>query len=325
MQTSNRMPLENNTARLGWSVLDRAVVNIEAGLVRRGMDDLFTALHMARNRMCNEEWVEFARYTRENHELRNWLYQDPLTRRAYEKPRGYAGDAVMMDYVYGLHTYHDANAEASPLGREIHEYIRRSDAPSSVRYRREHIAQLIDEMAMRCPAPSVLAIAAGHLREAELSSALAGGRLSRFVALDADAQSLRDIELRYASLGVETVHASVRHLLARKVKLGTFDFVYAAGLYDYLSENTAQMLTARLFEMVTPGGQLLIPNFTPQLRDRGYMETFMDWSLIYRDKPAMARLLARISTAQIQDHDVYDDPSGSVVYLLVRKGAEGLQ
>src|SRR5260370_6392794 len=170
--------------------------------------------------------------------------------------------------------------------------------------------------------PSVLAVAAGHLREAELSSAVASGHLGRFVALDADAESLRNIDTHYARLGVETVHASVRHLLMRKIRLGTFDFVYAAGLYDYLGENTAKTLAARLFEMVNPGGKMLIPNFAPQLLDRAYMETFMDWTLIYRDEPAMVRLLAKVEPAQIQSYAVYEDPSSSVVYLLVKKRSQ---
>ena len=325
MQSSTAIALQNNATWLGLSMLDRAAADIGAGLVNQAMDDLFAGLRTTRDRMSGEDWAEFARYVRENHELRNWVYQDPFTRRAQEKPRGYAGDAVMMDYVYGIHGYHNASAEASPLGREIQEYIRRSQASSSVRYRRRHIAQLIDRMAIRRPSPSVLAVAAGHLREAELSSALASGRLGRFVALDADAESLRELDMHYASLGVETVHASVRHLLARKLELGTFDFVYAAGLYDYLCENTAQVLSARLFEMVSPGGHLLIPNFAPQVRDRGYMETFMDWSLIYRDKPTMVRLMERIDRAQVQSYDVYDDPSGSVVYLLLTKRDAMLQ
>ncbi len=67
---------------------------------------------------------------------------------------------------------------------------------------------------------------------------------------------------------------------------------------------------------------MLIPNFAPQLRDRGYMETFMDWTLIYRDQQDMVRLLAQIEPAQIQNYDVYDDPGGSVVYLLVKKRSQ---
>jgi hypothetical protein len=181
-----------------------------------------------------------------------------------------------------------AATQASPLGREIFRCVQRFPASQAVRYRREHIAHLIDKMAACGSEPSVLAVASGHLREAELSEALTSGRVGRFVAVDADATSLREVEANYARLGVETVHGSVRHILARKLRLGTFDFVYAAGLYDYLADNVAQALAARMFEMVKTGGMMLIPNFAPQVRDRGYLETFMDWNLIYRDEYEMA-------------------------------------
>jgi hypothetical protein len=52
------------------------------------------------------------------------------------------------------------------------------------------------------------------------------------------------------------------------------------------------------------------------------MEMLLDWTLIYRDEQAMLRLLAQIEPAQIQTDGVYDDPSGSVVYLLVKKGSQ---
>ena len=74
--------------------------------------------------------------------------------------------------------------------------------------------------------------------------------------------------------------------------------------------------------MGNPGGLILIPNFAPQLRARGYMETLMDWTLIYRDEQAMLRLLAQIEPAQIQTYGKYDYPSGSVAYLLVKKGSQ---
>ena len=74
-----------------------------------------------------------------------------------------------------------------------------------------------------------------------------------------------------------------------------------------------------MFEMVKPGGLMLIPNFAPQVRDRGYLETFMDWNLIYRDEYDMALLGASLDRTLFESYDVYGDPSGSVVYLLVRR------
>src|SRR6185369_13041245 len=66
---------------------------------------VFQALLDARNQMSGADWAEFASGIR-SHELWDVFCQDPLTRRAFEKPRGYAGDAVMMDFVYGIHHHH---------------------------------------------------------------------------------------------------------------------------------------------------------------------------------------------------------------------------
>ncbi len=43
----------------------------------------------------------------------------------------------------------------------------------------------------------------------------------------------------------------------------------------------------RMFDLVTTGGTMIIPNFAKGIIERGYMETFMDWYLIYRDEMEM--------------------------------------
>jgi trans-aconitate methyltransferase len=227
----------------------------------------------------------------------------------------------MMDYLYGLDSWAEAEANATEIGRRIFRYTRSGHAAQAVRFRREHIAGVIDQIASQSDDARVLAVASGHLREAELSKAVQTGALSRFVALDADARNIAKVKTSYSQLGVETMHASVRHLLSRKHPLGQFDLVYAAGLYDYLTDHVAQGLTARLFELTAPGGTLLIPNFAPSVFDRAYMESFMDWHPIYRDEYEMNQLLARIDGSGIESSDIYSDPTGAIVFLSVRKGA----
>ena len=307
-------------AASGATLFDRACRSIELGRFTEGLDDLFTGVEQIRNASGLDAWSAFVDQARTDHRLMSLVHQDPFTKRAFDKPRGYAGDAVMMDYAYGIHGAHEATRQASDFGRALLGYLQSRPAVQSVRYRREHIARLIDEIAAVEERPRFLAVAAGHLREAERSTALASGRVGRFVALDADRESLREVETQYSGLGVETIHASVRHLLAHKVTREPFDFVYAAGLYDYLNDNVAAALTARLFELTRPGGQVLIPNFAPSCPDRGYVESCMAWDLIYRDEYDMTRLIARLPADQIASYDVYSDPSGSVVYLSVEKG-----
>ena len=81
----------------------------------------------------------------------------------------------------------------------------------------------------------------------------------------------------YGHLGIRTLPGSVRQILSGKTKTGRYDFVYAAGLFDYLSGPVAAALTCRMFEKTRPGGMMLIPNFLTGGRDAGYMEAFMDW------------------------------------------------
>src|SRR5258705_5427060 len=111
------------------------------------MNPVVEVLHDAREEMSAADWAQFGSHVRTHHELRNAIYQDPMTMRAFEKPRGYAGDAVMMDYLYGIHYSYQAAEQASPLGREVYQYVQEMDATQAVRYRREHIAQLIDWIA----------------------------------------------------------------------------------------------------------------------------------------------------------------------------------
>src|SRR5262249_38418269 len=51
------------------------------------------------------------------------LHQDPFTYRAFSKPRGYAGDAVMMDYIYGLGDARQADEDATPIGRAVFAHM----------------------------------------------------------------------------------------------------------------------------------------------------------------------------------------------------------
>ena len=165
------------------------------------MDELFDDLCTRRTDESGT-WQEYAGECL-NHPIRELLHQDPFTYRAFAKPRGYAGDAVMMDYIYGLGETREAAQHATPLGRAIFSYMSSRPSAKGVRYRRELIAKIIDRVASTWRA-RVFAIAAGHLREAELSVAVQQGQLAEFVAIDQDPASLAVVARDYARFGVQT-------------------------------------------------------------------------------------------------------------------------
>jgi extracellular factor (EF) 3-hydroxypalmitic acid methyl ester biosynthesis protein len=241
------------------------------------------------------------------------VHQDEFTHRAFSRPRGYAGDAVMMDMIYSKEEGYIA-PEMSSIGREVFEYTTTAAASSGVRARREFIAELLDDTLRASYSSRILAIASGHLREASMSSAVRRGRFEKYLALDADV-----VQRDYGRYGVTTQLADIRKMLTGKLELDSFDLIYSTGLYDYLNEKTAQRLTYHLFSMLDPGGKLVLANFLPSIDDIGYMEACMDWHLIYRDRFDMIGLTRLIQDDLISDLRVTTEENQNIVFLEVTR------
>lgn len=295
---------------------------IEARMRNGGVDDgtlrLFEVLEHWRANSPSDVWSELSQTLIREHPIMDVVLGDPITRRAFEQPRGYAGDAELLDLFYGLanpHHYRDCSAR----DLSVSEIVATRGAAAAVRDRRSRIAALVDRIAERVDRPRVLSVAAGHLREAELSQAARAGELAEWIALDQDEESLRLVQQQYGHLGVTTWPGSIDDILKGKASFSGLDCVYSAGLYDYLNERLAQRLTACLFESLRPGGTLLLANFLRGISDAGFMEACMRWSLIDRDADDMRGLLDEIPSTDVDRASVYHDTEGQLVYLEVTK------
>lgn len=292
--------------------LDHLYERLRAGDdVDDALDDLYRHLSCWRARADEPAWRRVIVERIRPHRLCELLHRDPFTRRAFQKPRGYAGDAVLIDYLYGLapHTALD------PLGHRVHRHVISTRSARSVAHRRTGAAAWIDAT----PAGGrVLAVAAGHLREAELSRRLAAADLGGFIALDQDEASLAVVREQYGSLGVRTIHASVRQVVNGSLTARNLDLVYTTGLYDYLSRAAAQRLTRTLWDMLAPGGRLVIANFTPDTADFAYIEAFMDWWLIGRTRQQMRDLFAGLPPETIGDLRVEAPAGTDLLYATAR-------
>lgn len=298
-------------------LLDETYAQFQAGHIATGMARLCEVLLTHRLATPEPAWRETAGRVCLSHPARAWLHQDPYTLRAFEKPRGYAGDAVMLDFIYRG----SPPSGTSPIGQEVFKATT-TGLPNglSVRDRRDRLARMIDELAVAKPSPRVLSLACGHLREGQASKAVQEGRVGEFLALDQDAESLAVVAREQMRCGVTTVQASVTALIRKKVAFKNVDFVYAAGLFDYLADALAVRLLAIMFEMLAPGGKLLVANFKPASHGRGYMEAFMDWYLLYRDECDLEQLTAEIPGDAIADRQTYSDSYGNVAYLELMRG-----
>jgi extracellular factor (EF) 3-hydroxypalmitic acid methyl ester biosynthesis protein len=295
-------------------ILDNTCHALADGDVRHAMGALRSSLHELRSQLPPGDWQAIGEEAR-RHPLHRLLLESPFTRRAYDKPRGYAGDAVLMDLIYGLAP---AGADLSPLGGMLYGYEFDSPCFQSVRTRRAVLAREIDAVAARRPGGHVLAVASGHLREIEWSRGARSGAVT-ITALDQDCNSLECIERDYQHFSVATMRATVGDFLRRSLRLKEVDLAYAAGLYDYLDDDLARPLTTALFRKLAPGGRLLIGNFTPATYDAAFMETFMDWRLIYRTPAQVRTLASSIPAADVAGIEQFSDENRHVSYMRVIK------
>ena len=63
-----------------------------------------------------------------------------------------------------------------------------------------------------------------------------------------------------------------------------YDFIYCAGLFDYLPDRTCKQLMNIFYEWLAPGGLLAATNVDACKPFRHMLEFVLDWHLIYRDQ-----------------------------------------
>jgi extracellular factor (EF) 3-hydroxypalmitic acid methyl ester biosynthesis protein len=298
--------------------LDTARRNIYDGEANDAMEYLVRGLYDIRSSAPRQTWREVCSECR-RHPIFRDLCLDPLTARSFNKPRGYAGDAVMLDMIY---RYPAGKTGAGQIGASIHEYTAGTGrSPRAVRYRLTFVAAMVDEHARHASGRGlrILSIAAGHLCEAELSDAFRSNGIDTWIALDQDQESLATCERGYGHTAVHPVKGSVNALLSGTISFDELDFVYAAGLFDYLPATTAAALARRMFDMLRPDGSLMVANFVSDHVDAGYMEAFMDWRLIYRTEHDMRQLLTFIRPERWDQSRVFSDPFGAVWYAVAAR------
>ena len=298
--------------------MDKSLKQLLDGDVAKGMASLMTDLKSLRASCHPKEWQAFTKAGLMDHQLTQVIYQDPFTRHSFERPRGYAGDAQLLDYIYGLRHPPD---DTTQLGQEICKYIvGMAIVPRSIRARLDILAKMIDQVVDQTPHPvHILSIACGHLRESQKSKAIQSGDIGKLIALDQDALSLEIVNRDVPHSFLETIQSSVTSIIRQRQSFKDLDLVYASGLYDYLNQPFATRLTTLMFNMLRPGGRLLVANLVPNHNQIGYMETFMRWNLIYRTQNQLEDVASEIPCTQIASRRCFFEKHEKVVFLEVVK------
>ena len=251
-------------------------------------------------------WAE-TRASLHRHALLPVLMQDPLAAHSARRPRGYPGDAGLIDLIYDM----QPPAGVSEVAREFFGVTVQFQAPEAVRQRRIEAERLVAQAWQA--GQRVLVLACGHFREGD---PLTGSDFGSFTLVDQDALSLERVRAQHGA-AINLVEANVFRYLRQAAKQGqTFDLIYTLGLTDYLDRRAMQLLHRLMKSCLAPGGRIVLANFAPNHLSIGWMEAVMDWQLIYRDEAELEGYAQEIGlTAR-----TWRDPTDSVVWCEMTGG-----
>ncbi|MEM6415793.1 MAG: class I SAM-dependent methyltransferase [Pseudomonadota bacterium] len=297
--------------------LEQIATQFNDGSVFQGMATLRDTLLLARANMDPELWLEAIEIV-ETHPISDLLRQCPTTNRSVQKPRGYAGDARLIDYIYGTDC-DTVMPHAATIAGQVSFFVTHSSACWAVRERRKIIAAEIEKAVSHRNDVRLLSIACGHLRELDLLNAPQKMNIAQFNALDQDESSLAVAKAAAGEVPITAINQDIMSLIRNRTTFDRLDLVYASGLFDYLSDRTATRLIEKSFNYLRSGGKLLIGNFTPYGPDIGYMEACMAWPLIYRTPEDFRSLFNTLRKDQVADIETFTDSRNIIAYVVAEK------
>ncbi len=276
-----------------------------------------------------------ANFNREDHERHGYYFRQQVwsfiigaefMKRTNLKPRGYAGDSVMMQMLYD-----NAFVGNYVFNKLMHRHPLSMPAAQAVRNRRALVPRLLTDARARLVPEAradfrAMSLACGPARELlEVFGPEADGSNIRLTLLDQDTDALdtaretiRQIERsRNYRVEVKYVAESVRTLLRSRdlvAQMGSFHFIYSMGLFDYLTPPVAKAVLHRMYSLLAPGGSLAIGNYHSSNPNQNYMAYWLDWSLYYRTEAEFLALTEGLTGAA---PTIGFDASGCQMFLTV--------
>jgi len=232
------------------------------------------------------------------------LLRAPFVYRTFAKPLGYAGDYEMVNQILS-----DPRQGDSTYFQLVNTMFLQSAVAQAHRNRVDILKEYLDELAHEAVRNGgrarVLNVGCGPAAEIQrvIASNPDANRLD-LTLVDFSEETLQHTRTLMEGLSrqhrnavdIDYVHQSVHELLKRAGRgqpsnEPAFDFIYCAGLFDYLSDKVCARLLQYFASRCRPGGRILVTNVHSANPERNGMEHLLEWHLIYRDEKQLENVL----------------------------------
>jgi len=255
----------------------------------------------------------------------------PFAYRAFSKPLGYAGDYEMVNMML-RNPYEGSSLYAKMLNKTFLGI----DPVVAHRNRIKYLHKMLHDESKRCAEKGkrtkVLNLGCGPAVEVqrfiehnEISEQCDLTLLDfNSETLDYTSKLLEDIRAKQGrKTGIQMIERSVHQLLKQasrgdeEMEWGSYDVVYCAGLFDYLSQKVCKRLVELFSKLLKPDGLVVVTNVAATNPWRGCMEYVLEWNLVYRSDWEMLDLIPLDGT--VMQSDLKRDETGVNLFLELRK------
>ncbi len=288
------------------------------------LDEIFNEFDQEAQKVSVEETPLHKAFVRR--ELHPLILCSPFLHRTFTKPLGYAGDYEMVNMIL-----RDPWEGSNTYARLVNAVFLRTGTAQGHRNRIDNLLEYLRSETKRVQKYNrpcrVMNVGCGPAVEVQRFVKDAVSDHAEMELLDFNEETIRyasnEIEQSMresrSKVKIRYIHRSIHHLLkeasARKIEATpSYDYVYCAGLFDYLSDRVCKRLVRLFYEWTVPGGLVVVTNVHANNPARGIMDHLQDWSLLLRSESDMAGLISDLG-----QQCVMAEPTGTNVFLEIRK------
>ena len=291
---------------------DRLLSAYETSPISQYRDAIYAKVDVIADQIrASENYVELEK---EFMQICQKFASGPMHQRARNQPLGYAGDYLLIDWIYTNKTAENGNAQLSD--RLFQSY----EAAQAVRNRKDYFIQKCLELShSKNERIDVLNLASGPCRDVlETFEASDNGRNLHFHCIDQEPEAVDYAQkLLASSKAAENVHLEVQNVLRLRTDK-TYDLIWSAGLFDYLEDSTIVLLLKRLWKYLKDDGQIIFGNFGPNNPTRKGMELVSRWYLIHRSVDELIELCKKAGIP-FRELEIESEPLGINLFCVIKK------
>ncbi|RLA86385.1 MAG: hypothetical protein DRG31_00325 [Deltaproteobacteria bacterium] len=235
-------------------------------------------------------------------------------------PKGYPGDYRMLELVY-------RNTPVSTgIGRILDIIFLRATLAKAVRGRLKLLTEILRNEFMDRKSPKVLNIACGSSRELmDLVKEISASQ-AQITCIDFDEEALDFSSQRLAFTPIRDnvifrKYNAVRMVNHKRVltDFGPQDVIYSTGLFDYLTDDLLVKLLNSLYNLLNPGGKLILAFKDANRYDTGVYHWIVNWSAFFQRTPYDISMLFEKAMIPRQNVLTMREPSGVIIFYVVER------